>query len=238
MDYYSLASGNGFLDPTYMLVIIPMIFTLIVQGYMQSTFNKYQQVQSRSGLDASTAARKILDANGISEVSIGRVAGNLTDHYAPLKKQLNLSDTTFNSTSIASIGVAAHECGHAIQDHTKMGILNFQMKIVPVVNFASQLSMPAILIGLLLGMAGLMQLGIILFSVTLVYQLITLPIEFNASSNALKTLRSNGMMDETELAGVKKVLTAAALTYVAAAATTIMQLLRFVILANNSKRRR
>lgn len=229
--------GMG-LDPTYILVIIPMIFTLIIQAYMTSTFNKYQEVASKSGITATEAARMILDKNGITEVSIGRTGGNLTDHYAPLEKKLNLSDTTYNSTSIASIGVAAHECGHAIQDHTKMGLLNFQMKIVPVVNFASKLSIPIIIVGLLLQAANLMEIGIILFGATLVYQLITLPIEFNASNRAIKTLRSFNMMDETELAGVKKVLTAAALTYVAAAATTIMQLLRFVLIARGTRNRR
>lgn len=223
-------------DPTYFLVIIALIFTIAVQFYMNSTFNKYQNVRSSSGLSASDAAKIILERNGIDNVRIGRVSGNLTDHYAPLKKELNLSDTTYNSTSIASIGVAAHECGHAIQDHKKMVLLNFQMAIVPVVNFASQLSLPIIFIGLLLSAFKLMQLGIILFSVTLVYQLITLPIEFNASNNAIKTLRATGIMDEVELAGVKKVLTAAALTYVAAAASTALQLLRFVLLANSRRR--
>ena len=224
-------------DSTYILVIIAMIFTVIVQAYMTSTFNKFQQVESKSGLTARDAARLILDKNGINNVEIGRTAGNLTDHYAPLEKKLNLSDTTYNSTSIASIGVAAHEAGHAIQDHTGMFLLKFQMRMVPVVNFASKLSIPVLLIGLLLSSFNLISIGIILFSATLVYQLLTLPIEFNASNNAIKTLRANGLMDEAELAGVKKVLTAAALTYVAAAATTIMQLLRFILIANNSRRR-
>lgn len=225
-------------DSTMILVLIPMVLTLIVQGYMTSTFNKYQQVPSKSGMDASTAAKFILSQNGITDVEVGRTAGNLTDHYIPKEKKLNLSDTTYNSTSIASIGVAAHEAGHAIQDHKKMALLSFQMSVVPVVNFASRLSIPLLLIGLLLGYLNLMYAGIILFAVTLVYQLITLPIEFNASHNAIVTLRNNNMMDEEELEGVKKVLTAAALTYVAAAATTIMQLLRFIILANNRRGRR
>lgn len=225
-------------DPTYILVIIAMLMTLAVQAYMTSTFNKYQNVGSRSGLTASEAAKRILASNGIDNVVVGRTAGNLTDHYAPMEKKLNLSDTTWNSTSIASIGVAAHECGHAIQDHKKMALLNFQMKIVPIVNFASKLSIPLLLIGMLLGVFNLIWAGIILFSATLVYQLLTLPIEFNASHNAIVTLRETGMMDESELEGVKKVLTAAALTYVAAAASTIMQLLRFVLIANNSRSRR
>lgn len=226
-----------FYDPTYILVIIGIILTLIVQAYLTSTFSKYEKVASKSGLTASEACRKILDSNGINYVQIGHVAGNLTDHYAPTKKELNLSDTTYNSRSIASIGVAAHEAGHAIQDHRNMFLLNFQMTMVPVVNFASSLSLPIIIVGIILGMANLANIGVILFSATLLYQIVTLPIEFNASSNAITTLRETGLMDEAELAGVKKVLTAAALTYVAAVASTALQLLRFVILINGSRRR-
>ena len=226
-----------FYDPTYLLVIVGVVLTLIVQAYLTSTFSKYEKVAAKSGLTASEACRKILDSNGINNVQIGHVAGNLTDHYAPTKKELNLSDTTYNSRSIASIGVAAHEAGHAIQDHRNMFLLNFQMSIVPVVNFASSLSLPIIIIGFLLGMMNLANIGVILFSATLFYQIVTLPIEFNASSNAITTLRETGLMDEAELEGVKKVLTAAALTYVAAAASTALQLLRFVILINNSRSR-
>ena len=224
-------------DPTYILVIIAAVLTMAVQAYMTSTFNKYQNVESRSGITASQAAQMILSGSGINNVQIGHIAGNLTDHYAPTKKELNLSDTTYNSRSIASIGVAAHECGHAIQDHSNMFLLNFQMSVVPVVNFASKLSIPLIFVGVILGAMGLAKIGVGLFAVTLFYQLITLPIEFNASENAIKILRSQGMMDESELYGVKKVLTAAALTYVAAAASTILQLLRFVILINGTRRR-
>ena len=226
-----------FYDPTYFLVIIALVLTSAVQMYMTTTFSKYQQVMSKSGLTASKAATMILASSGINNVRIGRVEGSLTDHYAPTKKELNLSDTTYDSTSIASIGVAAHECGHALQDHRKMALLNLQMSIVPVVNFASKLSIPLILIGIILGMLDLANIGIYLFGATLVYQLMTLPIEFDASNNAIKVLRENNMMDESELYGVKKVLTAAAVTYVAAAASTVLQLLRFVILVNGSRRR-
>ncbi len=229
--YYSMY------DPTYFLIVIGMVLTVIVQFYLTSTFNKYQQVDSKSGLTASEACNIILRSSGINNVEIGHVAGNLTDHYAPGTKQLNLSDATYNSRSIAAIGVAAHEAGHAIQDYKKMPLLHFQISFVPVVNFASRLSVPILLAGIILSITGLIQFGIILFSVTLVYQLITLPIEFDASNNAIKTLRQYSIMDEAELYGVKKVLTAAALTYVAAAANTILQLLRFIIIANNSKRR-
>ncbi len=226
-----------YFDATYILVIIAFVLTTIVQTYMTSTFNKYQRVESKSGLDASRAAAMILSSSGIDNVKIGRVQGDLTDHYAPTKKELNLSDTTYSSRSIAAIGVAAHECGHAIQDHNKMFLLNFQMAIVPVVNFASRLSIPMIFIGIILGMLNLAEIGVILFAATLFYQLLTLPIEFNASGNAIRVLRENGMMDESELYAVKKVLTAAALTYVAAAASTMLQLLRFVLIINSSRSR-
>lgn len=226
------------MDGTYILVIIPIILTCVVQGYMTSTFNKYQQIGSKRGVDASSVARFILDKNGITEVQVGRTVGNLTDHYAPKQKMLNLSDTTYRSTSIASIGVAAHESGHAIQDHSRMALLNFQMSIVPVVNLCSQLSIPVILIGFIFGFLGFVKIGIILFSATLLYQLVTLPIEFDASNRAIKTLREYQILDEGELVGVKKVLTAAALTYVAAAATTVMQLLRFILIAKGNSRRR
>lgn len=231
--YYSPFYG---FDPTYVLVIIAFLITGAVQMYMTTTFTKYQLIRSKSGLNASKAASMILSLSGINNVRIGRVAGNLTDHYAPTKKELNLSDTTYNSESIASIGVAAHECGHAIQDHKKMFLLNLQMSIVPVVNFASKLSIPIIFIGIILNMLDLANVGIYLFSATLIYQLLTLPIEFDASNNAIKILRENNMMDESELYGVKKVLTAAALTYVAAAASTILTLLRFIILVNGNRR--
>ena len=224
-------------DPTYFLVLIGFVLTLIVQGYMTATFSKYEKIASKSGMTAMEACELILGRSGINNVKIGHVAGNLTDHYAPTKKELNLSDTTYNSRSIASIGVAAHEAGHAIQDYKKMALMNIQMSIVPVVNLASKLSIPLLFIGILLGMANLANAGIILFSATLLYQLITLPIEFNASGNAVRALREYNIMDEAELDGVKKVLTAAALTYVAAAATTILQLLRFVILARGSRSR-
>lgn len=225
-----------FYDWTYIFVIIGAVLTMAVQAYMSSTFSKYQSIASKSGLDASRAAAMILSGSGINNVRIGRVAGNLTDHYAPTKKELNLSDSTYNSTSIAAIGVAAHECGHAIQDHQKDVLLNFQMSIIPVVNFAQTLAMPALIIGLILGSLGLAKIGIYLFIATLIYQLITLPIEFGASNNAINVLRTQGIMDESELYGVKKVLTAAALTYVAAAASTILQLIRLILIVNSRNR--
>ena len=224
-------------DSTYLLIILSIVITLGVQFYMQSTFNKYKHIMSKSGLTARDAAIRIMKANGINDVEIGRVNGDLTDHYIPSKKQLNLSDTTYNSSSIAAIGVAAHEVGHAIQDHTRYAPLYLQMVTVPLVNICSTLSMPAIMIGLVLGIFGFIKIGLILFSATLVYQIINLPVEFNASNNAVRTLRENNMMDESEIYVVKKVLFAAGLTYVAAAASTALTLLRFVLLFNGNRRR-
>ena len=227
---YGTYGGYYGIDSTYLLVIISVVITMAVQIYMQSTFNKYKSVMSRSGLTAREAAIKIMQANGINDVQIGRVNGDLTDHYIPSKKQLNLSDTTYNSSSIAAIGVAAHEVGHAIQDHTRYAPLYLQMITVPIVNICSGLSMPVILIGAILGIFGFIKIGLILFSVTLIYQIINLPVEFNASNNAVRTLRENNMMDESEIYVVKKVLFAAGLTYVAAAASTALTLLRFVLI--------
>ena len=221
----------GMTDSTYIFVIIGVIITMIAQVYMQNTFATYQAVKSRRGLTAADVASRIMIANGINNVSIGRVAGNLTDHYAPLKKELNLSDTTYNSNSIASVGVAAHEVGHAIQDAKHYFPLVFQMSITPALSFVSTLSMPLIFIGLILGWAQLFELGIIAFSATLIYQIITLPIEFNASRRAINTLDELNILDDDELYGVKKVLMAAALTYVAAAASSALQLLRLVMLS-------
>ena len=221
----------GMYDASYFLVFIGIIITMISQFYMQNTFNTYQTIRTRKGLTAYEVASRILSANNIDNVSIGRVSGNLTDHYAPLKKVLNLSDTTYNSNSIASVGVAAHEVGHAIQDSRHYFPLVFQMSITPALSFISSLSMPMIMIGLILGYARLFELGIFAFSATLIYQLITLPIEFNASHRAIVTLDEMNILDEDELYGVRKVLTAAALTYVSAAASTALQLLRLLMLS-------
>ena len=219
-----------FYDSTYILVLIGLFITIIVQGYMTSTFNKYQRISANINLSAVEVAKKIMQSNGIYDVSIGRVYGNMTDHYAPLKKELNLSDSTVNSNSIASIGVAAHEVGHAIQDHEHFGLLVLQMAITPTLSFVSRLSFPVLFIGILLQSLDLIWLGIYAFSATFIYQILTLPIEFDASRRAINTLRDLSILDENELYGAKKVLTAAAFTYVAAAATTALQLLRFLLI--------
>ncbi len=225
-------------DPSYILIIIGIIITLFAQMYMQFTFQKYQSIGSKIGITASQVAYKILQENNITNVELGRVSGNLTDHYIPIKKKLNLSDSTANSSSIASIGVAAHEVGHAIQDNRNFFPVTLQIQIVPAVGFISKLSMPLIFIGYLLSIVELFELGIIAFSTTLVYQIITLPVEFDASRRAINSLREMNILDEGELYGVKKVLTAAALTYVAAVASTALQILYYTSKISNRDRRR
>ena len=217
-------------DSTYILVLLGIFLTIIVQVYMTNTFNKYQNVRANINIPASEVAKRIMNANGIYDVAIGRVPGNMTDHYSPLKKELNLSDSTINSNSIASIGVAAHEVGHAIQHNVNFSFLVLQMAITPTLNFVSKLSVPILFVGILLGSFNLVRLGMYAFVATLIYQLLTLPIEFDASRRAINTLRDLQILDENELYGAKKVLNAAAMTYVAATAVTLLQLLRFSLL--------
>ena len=230
MPYY------GFYDWTYFLVLIGAVISMIASSKVKSTYAKYGQVRSHSGMTATDAARRILDNAGLRHVRIERIAGDLTDHYSPKELVLRLSDTTINSTSIAAIGVAAHECGHAIQHAKHYAPLNIRNAIVPVVNIGSKLSRPMILIGLLLGFTGFLDLGIILFSFSLIFQLITLPVEFNASSRALQILGDSNMLYDDELKGAKKVLSAAAMTYVAAAISTLLSLLRLIILFGGRRR--
>ena len=230
MPYY------GFYDWTYFLVLIGAVISMIASSKVKSTYAKYGQVRSHSGTTATDAARRILDNAGLRHVRIERIAGDLTDHYSPKELVLRLSDTTINSTSIAAIGVAAHECGHAIQHAKHYAPLNIRNAIVPVVNIGSKLSWPMILIGLLLGFTGFLDLGIILFSFSLIFQLITLPVEFNASSRALQILDDSNMLYDEELKGAKKVLSAAAMTYVAAAISTLLSLLRLIILFGGRRR--
>jgi Zn-dependent membrane protease YugP len=223
MPYYGL-------DWTYSLVLIGAVIAAVASSKVKTTYAKFGKVGNHSGMTAMQAARTILDNAGLRQVRIERIAGDLTDHYSPKELVLRLSDTTINSNSIAAIGVAAHECGHAIQHAKKYVPLTVRNTIVPVVNIGSKLSWPMILIGLLFGVTGFLDLGIVFFSFSLLFQLITLPVEFNASSRALKILRDSNMLYEDELKGAKKVLTAAAMTYVAATAVALAQLLRLVVI--------
>ena len=219
-----------FYDATYILVIIGAIISLIASMNVKSTFNRYDKYNSRSGLTGDMDAQDIFRAAGITTVRIERVSGNLTDHYSPKEGVLRLSDSVYNSTSVAAIGVAAHECGHAMQYDEEYFPIKIRAAVIPIANIGSALSWPIILLGLFLGATGLMQLGVVLFSLVVVFQLLTLPVEFDASARALRTLRERNMLESSELTGARKVLTAAALTYVAALLTSILQLLRLVLL--------
>ena len=225
-------------DSTYILVIIGAVISMIASARVSSAFNKFSSVRNRRGMPAQDAAAMILRNAGITDVRIGRINGNLTDHYSPKEKVLRLSDSVYGSSSVAAIGVAAHECGHAIQHKVGYGPLKLRSVSVPVANIGSMLSWPVILLGILLGMPGLAQIGVFLFTFVVLFQLITLPVEFNASGRALNILTDSGMLAEEEVKGASKVLRAAALTYVAALFASILQLLRLILLTRGSNRRR
>ena len=219
-----------YLDIYYIILVIPALFlSMYAQAKVNSTFNKYAQVLSRRGLTASDVARMILQRNGLGDIPVEHISGKLSDHYDPKAKVVRLSDSVYNSTSIASIGVAAHECGHAIQHATSYSPLSIRNSIYPIVSISSNLSMPLIILGFIFGAANLVELGIILFAAVVLFQIITLPVEFNASRRALTILDENGILDGEELISTKKVLSAAALTYVAAAVVAVANLLRLIL---------
>lgn len=229
MPYY-------YFDSTYILILIGAVISMLASAKVKSTYAKYGKVMSRSGLTGTDAARTILDNAGLRHVRIERISGDLTDHYSPKEQVLRLSDTTYNSRSIAAIGVAAHECGHAIQHADHYAPLTVRNSIVPVVNIGSTLSWPMILLGLVFGFTGFLKLGILFFSFSLIFQIITLPVEFNASSRALRILDDSGMLYGGEISGAKKVLSAAAMTYVAAVIASLLSLLRLIILFGGRRR--
>ena len=224
-----------YFDPTYVLVIIAFLLTLFASMGVKSTFSKYNDVRSSRGITAASAARQILDANGLQNIRIEHVSGDLTDHYSPNENVIRLSDSTYNTTSVAAIGVAAHECGHAVQHQVGYVPIKIRNGIVPIVNVCNMLSMPIFIIGLILGLGRLAMVGAILFGAVLVFQLVTLPTEINASRRAMKTLESMYLLEGDELTGARKTLTAAAMTYVAAVASTALQFLRLVLLANRRR---
>lgn len=225
-----------YFDWTYLVLVLPMlIITMIAQGKVTSTYNKYSKVISRRGWTAEQAVRQILAANGLQDVTITRVAGNLTDHYDPRTNSIALSDTVYGSRSIAAIGVAAHEAGHAIQHAVGYFPIKVRTAIVPLTQFGSRLSTPLLILGLLLGFYPLAYAGILLFGVTTVFQLVTLPTEYNASRRALEALEG-GYLDEDELKGTKKVLSAAASTYLAALFVSLASLLRLILIVNGRRR--
>lgn len=230
--------GYGYyFDPTYILVIIGLVITLLASARVKSTFAKYSRVRSRSGLTGAQAADRILRESGINDVRIERVSGNLNDHYDPRTKVLRLSDSVYGQDTLAAIGVAAHECGHAIQHQNSYAPLVLRSTLVPVANIGSMAAWPVIILGVILSYNSfLIGLGIIMFSVAVLFQLITLPVEFNASSRAIARLSETGVLYGDELGQSKKVLDAAALTYVAAAAAMILQLLRLILLFGGRRR--
>lgn len=226
-----------YFDWTYLLVIVGAVLSMIASARVQSTFNKYAKVRSMTGMTGAEAAERILHYNGIYDVQIQRVSGNLTDHYNPSKKVLSLSDSTYASASVAAVGVAAHECGHAIQHDVGYGPLKLRSSLVPAANIGSKLGIPLILLGVFLSYNSvLIQIGIWVFALAVLFQVVTLPVEFNASSRAVEALDSMGILAGEEVSQCRKVLSAAALTYVAAAASAILQLLRLIILFGNRRR--
>lgn len=225
-------------DPTYILVLIGAVLSLWASAKVKSTYNKYSRVYSYSGLTGAQAAAQILRQAGIYDVRIEHVSGNLTDHYDPKARVLRLSDSVYGSNSVAAIGVAAHECGHAIQDQEDYVPLRFRSAFVPVANLGTQVAFPILLLGVFLGSSHfLIQVGLLCFFFGVLFQLITLPVEFNASGRAVRILRETGMMSDDELSKTKKVLSAAAMTYVAAAAASILSMLRLIILFGGNRRR-
>lgn len=224
--------GYYYFDWTYILVVIGLVLSLAASAKVNGTFSKYSRTWSRSGITGAEAARQILNANGIYDVTVRQVPGNLTDHFDPRSRTVNLSAAVYGSTSISAIGVAAHECGHVIQDAREYVPLKIRAALVPAANIGSNLAIPLIILGVIIGGVGspLAEIGILMFSLAVLFQLVTLPVEFNASSRALKILGDSRILAEDEVKKAREVLGSAALTYVAAAASSILQLLRLVIL--------
>ncbi|MDD3253731.1 MAG: zinc metallopeptidase [Lachnospiraceae bacterium] len=235
---YGLGYGMGFgyLDPTMILVLIGAALSMWASSRVNSTFQKYSRVHSMTGMTGAEAAKKLLNSQGIYDVTVQPISGQLTDHYDPRTKTVNLSEAVYGQTSVAAIGVAAHECGHAIQDNVGYVPLRLRAAFVPVANLGSKLSWPLILIGLFLSMTPFIEIGIWMFVLAILFQVITLPVEFNASGRAVKLLDQVGILQTQEVDGTKKVLGAAALTYVAAVAASLLQLLRLVILFGGRRR--
>lgn len=223
-------------DPTYILVIIGALLSIWASMRVNSTFRRYSGMRSMTGMTGAQAARKLLDYNGLSNVRIEHVRGSLTDHYDPSSKVLRLSDATFASGSVAAIGVAAHECGHAVQDMENYGPLKLRSALVPAANLGSRIGLPLVFLGLLLGMnSTLATVGVWVFSLSVLFQLVTLPVEFNASGRALRMLEDYRILTPEENGCCRKVLNAAAFTYVAGAATAILQLFRLYLLTGGRR---
>ncbi|MDE5576117.1 MAG: zinc metallopeptidase [Oscillospiraceae bacterium] len=227
-----------YFDSTYLIVLPAIIFALIAQVMVKSTFSKYSNESNQHGYTAKEVARKILDENGLYNVSIEYISGNLTDHYDPSANVIRLSDSVYNSTSVAAIGVAAHEVGHAIQHAQGYSPIKIRQAIIPITQIGSRLAVPLVLLGMLISaFQWLIPVGIFLYAGVVLFQAVTLPVEFNASGRALKTLDENVILYKDEVRMAKKVLTAAAMTYVAAMFSALMSLLRLILLSNRGRRR-
>ena len=224
-----------YFDPTMLIVLPALIFTFWAQINVNSTFEKYKKVKTKSNTTGYDAARRILDANGLYDVSIEMISGNLTDHYDPRSNVIRLSEGVYSSTSAAAVGVASHEAGHAVQHAKGYFPIKVRQAIIPATRIGSSLSMPIFILGLFFALEPLLYVGIALFAVAVLFQLVTLPVEFNASRRAMEALENSGRMDRQELTASRKVLTAAALTYVAALASSLLSLLRLIVIANRRR---
>lgn len=218
------------MDPTFVILIPALLLSMYAQFKVSSTFARFSETRNRRGVTGAAVAQQLLEANGIRDVNVEHVRGNLTDHYDPRTKTVRLSDSVYNSTSLAALGVAAHEVGHAVQHDTQYTPLAFRSAIVPVANIGQRIAWPLIFVGAFLAIADLILVGIVLFSLAVLFQIVTLPVEFNASSRATEMLVDNRIIDQDEVGAAKKVLSAAALTYVAAAIVAVAQLLRFLLI--------
>ncbi|MGI6696515.1 MAG: zinc metallopeptidase [Christensenellales bacterium] len=227
-----------FYDSTMLLLLPALLLALLAQGWMKSAYNKYSKIRTQAGIPASQAVQKILYDNGNYEVSVIPTQGTLTDHYDPRKEVLSLSEGVYDSASVAALGIAAHEAGHAMQKKDGYAALSLRTLAVPAVNFGSALSMPIFILGLVMSWQPLLIAGIALFALTVLFSLITLPVEFNASRRAIQMLNASGLITREEEAGVRKVLTAAAMTYVASAIGALLQLFRLILLSKGASRRR
>lgn len=235
MPYYYSWGFNYY----YLIFMLPgLALTIWAQYKISSTYKRYNQVRTLQGITGADIARRILDMNGLYQVKLERVNGTLSDHYDPRANVVRLSAATFDGMSIAAVGIAAHECGHAVQHAKNYTPARIRSSIVPVANIGSSLSVPMIIVGIILNFTGLIYFGIILFSLAVLFQLVTLPVELNASSRAISTLDGMGLFSQEEISGVTKVLTAAAFTYIAALLTSVLQLLYYITIAGNRRGRR
>ena len=223
-------------DVLYLVLVLPaFIFSMWAQYMVKSNFNKYSNQRTRNGLTGANAAREVLKQAGVQNVQVVRISGNLTDHFDPRNNTISLSENVCDMPSVAAVGVAAHEAGHAVQYANGYAPMKFRAAIIPITNIGSKLSIPLIILGMVIGLTGLINIGILLFGLMVVFQLVTLPVEYNASHRALVALEQSGALTSDELPAAKKVLSAAGLTYVGALAVSLAQLLRFVAMANRRR---